>query len=61
MVAVEASPGHDIGVVSLTGELVLRQLYKYGISKDSEEMKKVYRKAKPADIDKWKEVHTAGT
>jgi cell fate regulator YaaT (PSP1 superfamily) len=55
VVAVEASPGHDIGVVSLTGELVLRQLFKYGISKDSEELKKVYRKAKPADIDKWKE------
>jgi cell fate regulator YaaT (PSP1 superfamily) len=53
VVAVEASPGHDIGVVSLTGDLVLRQLYKYGISKDSEELKKVYRKAKPADIDKW--------
>ena len=55
VVAVEASPGHDIGVVSLTGELVLRQLYKYSISKDSEELKKVYRKAKPADIDKWKD------
>ena len=55
VVAVEASPGHDIGVVSLTGELVLRQLSKYGISKDSEELKKVYRKAKPADIDKWKD------
>jgi cell fate regulator YaaT (PSP1 superfamily) len=55
VVAVEASPGHDIGVVSLTGELVLRQLYKYGISKDSEELKKVYRKAKEADIDKWKD------
>jgi cell fate regulator YaaT (PSP1 superfamily) len=55
VVAVEASPGHDIGVVSLTGELVLRQLLKYGISKDSEELKKVYRKAKPADIDKWKD------
>jgi cell fate regulator YaaT (PSP1 superfamily) len=55
IVAVEASPGHDIGVVSLTGELVLRQLYKYGIDRDSEELKKVYRKAKLADIDKWKE------
>ncbi|MFC2115461.1 stage 0 sporulation family protein [Bacteroidota bacterium] len=55
IVAVEASPGHDIGVVSLTGELVLRQLYKYGIDPDSEDHKKVYRKAKPADIEKWKE------
>ncbi len=55
IVAVEASPGHDIGVVSLTGELVLRQLHKYGIDPDSEDLKKAYRKAKPADIDKWKE------
>jgi cell fate regulator YaaT (PSP1 superfamily) len=55
IVAVEASPGHDIGVVSLTGELVLRQLYKYGIDPDSEDLKKAYRKAKPADIEKWQE------
>jgi cell fate regulator YaaT (PSP1 superfamily) len=55
IVAVEASPGHDIGVVSLTGELVLRQLYKYGIDPSSDDLKKAYRKAKPADIDKWKE------
>jgi cell fate regulator YaaT (PSP1 superfamily) len=55
IVAVEASPGHDIGIVSLTGELVLMQMKKYGISPDSEDLKKIYRKAKPADIDKWKE------
>ncbi len=55
VVAVEASPGHDIGVVSLTGELVLRQLHKYGIDPDSEDLKKAYRKAKSVDIDKWKE------
>ncbi len=55
IVAVEASPGHDIGVVSLTGELVLHQLHKNRIDRDSEDLKKVYRKAKPADIDKWKE------
>ena len=54
-VAVEASPGHDIGIISLTGELVLRQMNKYGIPADSEDLKKIYRKAKPADIDKWKE------
>ena len=54
-VAVEASPGHDIGVVSLTGELVLRQMKKYNILPDSEDLKKIYRKAKPVDIDKWKE------
>ncbi len=51
-VAVEASPGHDIGVVSLTGELVLRQMKKYNYN-DSNEPKKIYRKAKPVDIEKW--------
>ena len=55
IIAVEASPGHDIGIVSLTGELVLMQMKKYGILPDSEDLKKIYRKAKPADIDKWKE------
>ncbi len=55
LIAVEASPGHDIGVVSLTGDIVLHQLKKYKISEDSEDIKKVYRKAKSVDIDKWKE------
>ncbi len=55
IVAVEASPGHDIGVVSVTGEMVVYQLNKYGIDRNSEELKKVYRKAKQADVDKWKE------
>lgn len=53
IVAVEASPGHDIGVVSLTGELVLQQMRKYYIVPEETEFKKIYRKAKPADIDKW--------
>ena len=55
VVAVEASPGHDIGIISLTGELVLKQMEKYNISSDSEDLKKVYRKAKPVDVEKWKE------
>ncbi|PLX17068.1 MAG: hypothetical protein C0597_07390 [Marinilabiliales bacterium] len=55
IVAVEASPGHDIGVVSLTGELVHFQLRKQGINPTEFEFKKVYRKAKPADLDKWHE------
>ena len=54
LVAVEASPGHDIGIVSLTGELVLHQMKRNGVSFE-EELKRIYRKAKPADIDKWKE------
>jgi len=55
IVAVEASPGHDIGVVSLTGEIVNFQLKKQGINPEGYEFKKVYRKAKQADLDKWYE------
>lgn len=55
IVAVEASPGHDIGIVSLTGELVNNQLKKYNIKINETELKKVYRKVKSADIDKWHE------
>lgn len=55
IIAVEASPGHDIGVVTLTGWLVLRQLKKLNIDPESTELKKVYRKAKPVDTEKWLE------
>jgi len=55
IVAVEASPGHDIGIVTLAGDIVYRQLAKYGISPESEEIRKIYRKAKQVDLDKWKE------
>ena len=55
IIAVEASPGHDIGIVSLTGELVVRQVLKNNLSPDSDDLKKIYRKAKLVDIDKWKE------
>ena len=53
IIAVEANPGHDIGIVSLTGLLVLRQLLRNNISPDNTEFKKIYRKAKPVDIEKW--------
>lgn len=52
VVAVEANPGHDIGIISLTGDLVLEQMRKMNVDKNSE-LKKVYRKAKPHDIEKW--------
>lgn len=58
VVATEASPGHDIGVVSITGELVKIQLKKKNINYDSEDIKKIYRKAKQSDIDKWKEAQS---
>jgi len=54
MVAVEASPGHDIGIVSLAGPLISRQIRKYRAEKEiNKDMKKIYRKAKVADIEKW--------
>jgi cell fate regulator YaaT (PSP1 superfamily) len=54
IVAVEASPGHDIGVVSLTGHLVKEQIKQAGFTFSSEEeIKKIYRKAKGIDIEKW--------
>ncbi len=52
MVAVEASPGHDIGTVSLTGELVREQMRVKRV-RHTEELKKVYRKVKDMDIEKY--------
>lgn len=51
-VAVEGSPGHDIGIVSLTGELVRVQMKKNGAN-TSEQGKKIFRKARPNDIERW--------
>jgi cell fate regulator YaaT (PSP1 superfamily) len=53
IVAVEASPGHDIGMVSLTGDLVLKQMRRHKYTLVNGELRKVYRKAKPVDIEKW--------
>lgn len=54
IVAVEASPGHDIGTVSLTGKLVLLQMKKNNVRTEAEP-KRIYRKAKPTDIEKYEE------
>ncbi len=54
MVAVESSPGHDIGKVSLTGPLVWIQMKRAGVKRDAE-LKRVFRLAKPADIEKYEE------
>lgn len=54
MVAVEASPGHDIGVVTLTGQLVPLQMKKANL-KAGTEIKRIYRKARPADLEKFEE------
>lgn len=53
IVATEASPGHDIGIVTLTGELVRVQMKKKGVQPESPEISKVYRKASQKDIDVW--------
>jgi cell fate regulator YaaT (PSP1 superfamily) len=55
IVAVEASPGHDIGTVTLVGEIVQYKLQLEGIKLSLPELKKVYRKAKSTDIEKWQE------
>ena len=54
IVAVEASPGHDIGVVTLTGRLVKLQLKKANL-KSADDIKRIYRIAKPVDMDKYHE------
>ncbi|MGL5273035.1 MAG: regulatory iron-sulfur-containing complex subunit RicT [Phocaeicola sp.] len=54
VVAVESSPGHDIGVVTLTGRLVPLQMKKANLKPDVE-IKRVYRKAKPVDLEKYEE------
>lgn len=54
VVAVEANPGHDIGVVTLTGRLVKLQIKKANL-KSADDIKRVYRLAKPVDMEKYHE------
>ncbi|MDY0098577.1 MAG: regulatory iron-sulfur-containing complex subunit RicT [Bacteroidales bacterium] len=61
IVAVEASPGHDIGRISMTGPLTYLQMRKLRTYPSSEDLKKVYRKAKIADIIKWEEARNLET
>lgn len=55
VVAVEASPGHDIGTVSLSGELVKKQMRKHKVDVDSKDILKIYRLANENDVKKWLE------
>lgn len=55
LVAVEGNPGHDIGIISVMGELVFDQMKKHKVTLNNGEYRKVYRKAKSVDVDKWKE------
>ncbi len=56
VVAVESSPGHDIGTVTMTGELVRLRLKRNNIKEDNPEIKAVYRLAGNNDIEKWESV-----
>jgi len=56
VIATEASPGHDIGIVTLTGELVRVQMKKKKLSPSIDELPKIYRKASQKDIDVWQKV-----
>ena len=55
VVAVESSPGHDIGEVTLVGKLVLLQMKKNNVNPEKMEVRRVYRKAKDTDLEKYKE------
>ena len=55
VVAVESSPGHDIGEVTLVGRLVLLQMKKYNVNPEKMEVRRVYRKAKENDLEKFNE------
>ncbi|TDI72460.1 MAG: hypothetical protein E2O83_05450 [Bacteroidetes bacterium] len=56
VIATEASPGHDIGIVTLTGELVRVQMKKKKLTAKFDELPKIYRKASQKDIDVWQKV-----
>ncbi|MBN2730284.1 MAG: hypothetical protein JXR53_13750 [Bacteroidales bacterium] len=63
IVAVEAVPGHDVGIVSLCGPSVFRQMKRKNADPKNPDIRKIYRKAKPTDIEKWyasieREIHT---
>lgn len=53
VVAVEGQPGHDIGIVTLIGELCRVQMKKKKVNHESDNVKKLYRRAKASDIEKW--------
>ena len=53
IVAVEGQPGHDVGIVCLTGELCRLQMRKHRINPESENIKKLFRRAKDTDIERW--------
>ncbi len=55
LVVVEAATGHDLGIVTLEGAIVGRQMKCKGVDPSKQEIKKIYRKARPFDIQRWQE------
>ena len=55
LVVVEAASGHDLGIVTLEGPIVGRQMKCKGVDVKKTELKKIYRKARPFDIQRWQE------
>ena len=55
LVVVEAASGHDLGIVTLEGPVVGRQMKCKGVDPAKQELKKIYRKARPFDIQRWQE------
>ena len=55
LVVVEAATGHDLGIVTLEGPIVGRQMKCKGVDPETTEIKKIYRKARPYDIERWQE------
>lgn len=55
VVAVEGIPGHDVGIVSLTGEVCRIQMQKKKVNPESDTIKKLFRRAKVSDIERWTE------
>ena len=55
LVIVEAVSGHDLGIITLHGPIVGRQIQNSNIPFENREFKKIYRKAKPLDLERWQE------
>ena len=55
LVVVEATTGHDLGIVTLEGPIVVEQLIRHRIDPDTFEFRRIYRKAKILDIERWQE------
>lgn len=55
LVVVEAATGHDLGIVTLEGPSVGRQMRCKGVDPSAQDLRKIYRKARPYDIQRWQE------